>query len=780
MRLLCHLLPLLLACFAVQFALAQSTPSQNRRQAYLQQLLPLLTPPKPNAAPVTFHDRTWPDWQKSTGELPPDFGQLPSLPFLPDPLVLDEGGRSTPVTSPAQWQQKRAWIKEQVQHWLTGTFPAAPTNLKARVLEEKTVAGGAKVQTVELRFGPEERATLTLELLLPPGPGPHPVFLTQWNHRGWAEIALRRGYIGAVYAGADSKDDTEAYAALYPDHDFTALMRRAWGAMRAVDYLHTLPYVDTARIALTGHSRNAKQSLMAAAFDERIKAVISSSGGTGGENSFRFTDDRYDNETIDEISTNFPHWLHPRLRFFHGREHKLPIDQNLLMALVAPRALLLSSATTEHQGSPWGIEQNYHSLKRVYQLLGAEEKLAIRLRQGRHGTLARDIEAFVDFLDHVFGRKNGPPENTLFYNYTFAGWKAKSGENIDPLPYPEHRAGALLLNAKGRKIRSEAAWQEKKARLQDRLRWLLGEEPPGAGAKGPFSLQRPALSDDYLGAVLERDRVPGAGMLVIGPYNALADYQYGYLFYPQTADGKPQTRAKGKLPVVVLLHEYAYSTGFGRRSGGLIKQYLDQGVAVLTLDMLGFGSRIEEGDRFYDRYPRWSKMGKMVADVRASVDALQGLDFVDPTQVYLSGYALGGTVALFAAALDERVAGVSVTAAFTPLRTASPHVEGLRAYSHLHGLLPRLGFFQDHPRRLPIDFSEIISLVAPRPLLVLAPQLDRHADLEPVKTAMAEVQQVYSLLRVPGRLTVQYPLEVNKLNPEMQHEMVAWVAKAVR
>src|SRR5690606_14149975 len=100
------------------------------------------------------------------------------------------------------------------------------------------------------------------------------------------------------------------------------------------------------------------------------------------------------------------------------------------------RALLLSSAITEEQGSPWGIEQNYHSLLTVYNFLGEREKLAIRLRQGRHGTMARDIEAFMDFLDYVFGRGVIKPENELFYNYTFDGWKKLSKENVDPLDFP--------------------------------------------------------------------------------------------------------------------------------------------------------------------------------------------------------------------------------------------------------------------------------------------------------------------------------------------------------
>jgi cephalosporin-C deacetylase-like acetyl esterase len=132
-----------------------------------------------------------------------------------------------------------------------------------------------RLQKVELSFGPEHKATLTLEVMIPPGDGPFPVFLSQWNHREWAQLAVRRGYIGCIYAGADSKDDTEKYSEIWAgQYDFTRLMRRAWGASRAIDYLMMLPEVDKGKIALTGHSRNGKTSLMAAAFDERITACI--------------------------------------------------------------------------------------------------------------------------------------------------------------------------------------------------------------------------------------------------------------------------------------------------------------------------------------------------------------------------------------------------------------------------------------------------------------------------------------------------------------------------
>jgi cephalosporin-C deacetylase-like acetyl esterase len=752
----------LISCFP---ALSQQNGVEQRQKEYLKQLLPLLRPPRDNAASVTLEDKTWFDWQKRTGELPPDFQNMPSIPFLPDPLILQEGTTNIPIQSPEQWDQKKDWIKNQIQHWLTGTFPEAPTNLSSTILEEHIEPNGVKVQMVELTFGPEERGRLTVELLIPPGKGPHPVFMTQWNHRGWAEIAVRRGYIGVVYAGADSKDDTDAYASLYPEYDFTTLMRRAWGAMRAVDYLYTLQEVDKSKIAIAGHSRNGKQALMAAAFDERFAAVIPSSGGTAGENSFRFTDDRFDNESLDEISANFPHWLHPRLRFFHGREHKLPVDQNLLMSLIAPRGLLLSSAITEGQGSPWGIEQNYHSLANVYDFLGEKDKLAIRLRQGRHGTLARDIEAFMDFLDYIFERGSVRPENQLFYDYTFQKWKEASGENINPMEFPPHQSGLAI----------DGQETDKKL-VKEKLSWLLGEEPPGAKAAGPFGLKRQALSDDFLGEVIQREKVAHGERVTIGPYNALADYQFAYLYIPKAIDVK--TKNEGKIPVVIYIHEYAYSTGFGRRSADFIERYLKAGIAVMTMDMIGFGSRIEEGTLFYQRYPHWSKMGKMTADIKAAVDAIQDFDILDQLNIYLSGYALGGTAALLAAAQDDRIAGVAVSSGFTPLRFASEHVEGLKSYSHWHGLMPRLGFFEDHPQRLPVDFADIIAVLAPRPVLILAPELDRHADLEQLKAAMNLVQQYYDR-KASDNLTVKYPMEVNRFTDEQQQDMVDWTIRQV-
>lgn len=743
----------------------------NNRKAYLKQVASWL--PGGGRGAVSRLDASWQDWLKRTGELPPDFNAMPSMPFLPDPLILDEGGKNIPIKTVEQWQQKRKWIEQQAKHWLTGTYPAGPNNLEVKVLSE-TKDGDITIRTVELRFGPpvvsavepEHKAKMTVELIIPPGQGPFPVFMTQLTHRGWALVAVRRSYIGCVYAGADEKDDTEQYAEIwYPEYDFTRLMRRAWGAMRVVDFLYTLPIVDKERIALTGHSRNGKQSLMAAAYDERIKAVILSSGGTGAETPWRYSSEPFDNETISEITTGFPYWFHPRLRFFVGREHKLPIEQNLLMALVAPRGLMLSSALTEDQCNPWGMEQCYQSVRRVYKFLGADEnKVAVRFRWGKHGISARDIEDYIDFFDYCFGRTNQKPANKLYYDYTFEDWLKLSGEKVDINSYPPGDS-------------NYSPQKQDKAEIVKQMRWLLGDEPAGVTNPGPKVFANIPATDneysgDYLAKVIGRPKSGGSvrravfGML-FGADNGFGDYLEGNLYYPADAN-------KAKMPVIIWLHEYSYPTGFGRRSEDVITGFVEKGFGVFLFDQIGFGTRIEEGSNFYRRYPHWSKMGKMVANTRAAVDALANLDIVDSNRIFVGGYSLGATVALYSSAFDERIAGAVSVCGVTPLRKANPDVEGVRAYSHLHGLIPRLGFFVGNENRIPFDFEEVIACVAPRPILIVAPKWDRFTVFEDVRISVERGRQVYERFGQGAQLVFLTPDDYNRFSPQTLKKMLEW------
>jgi cephalosporin-C deacetylase-like acetyl esterase len=760
------LLPLCI--FNCTFVLAQK--DAEIRKNYLQELILLQEKPASHDGFVSYHDSTWLDWVERTGELPPNFDALPSLPLLPDPLVLGEGKENIPITTMEQWEQQRAYFKHEVKKIFSGTFPDPPKDLKAHILDERT-ENGVKVQLIELKFN-QDKAKLTFELFTPPGTGPFPVFMTQWNHRGWAQIAVRRGYMGLVYAGADAKDDTRQYLELYPEYDWSTLMTRAWGAHRAVDYLYTLDEVDRSKIAITGHSRNGKQSLFAAAFDDRITAVITSSGGTGGEFPYRYTDERHPNESIEFLVSRRTHWLHPRVRFYAGREHKLPIDQNSLMSLIAPNALLLSSSIREGGGGdPWAIEQNYNSLSKVYGFLGVPEKVGVRLRDGEHGVSERDIESYIDWLDIQFKRKDIPWENKLFYNYSFENWKSLNKEGFDINDFHISSTKTGLHEP----IKNSESLYEKKAETEKMIRWILGEEPPGVPAADIQSLSN---REDYVSSFINRPEVKNGKKENIAPYNAIGDYLYGSLYYPTNELGEKELAANGKMPVVIFLHKFS-NTGYDDQLNGLFDQILSKGIAVLSMDLIGYGARIEEGTYFYNRYPRWSKMGKMVSDTRAAVDALESLDFIDADKIYLAGYSLGGTVGLFTAALEPRIAGTAVSSAFTPLRTASNHVEGIKAYSHLYGLIPKLGYFVRNENRIPVDFIEILGNISPRPLLIISPELDRHADHEQVLESMKEVQKIYGI-KASDNLQFETPHEFNHFTQEQQKTLVQWLENQIR
>ena len=107
-------------------------------------------------------------------------------------------------------------------------------------------------------------------------------------------------------------------------------------------------------------------------------------------------------------------------------------------------------------------------------------------------------------------------------------------------------------------------------------------------------------------------------------------------------------------------------------------------------------------------------------------------------------------------------------AAFTPLRTsAGKGVEGIRQYSHLHGLAPRLGFFLGDEGHLPVDYDDLLGAIAPRPVLVVAPTLDRYAPVDDVRRA-AETAGPH--------VRIETPLDFNRLPTSTLERVAEWLA----
>jgi pimeloyl-ACP methyl ester carboxylesterase len=159
------------------------------------------------------------------------------------------------------------------------------------------------------------------------------------------------------------------------------------------------------------------------------------------------------------------------------------------------------------------------------------------------------------------------------------------------------------------------------------------------------------------------------------------------------------------------------------------------------------------------------------------VDAASALEMIDSERVFLAGYALGAKVGLFAAALDERVRGVAAVAGVEALRLHMPSkgTEGVRHYSHLHGLIPRFGFFIGEERRLPIDFDEVIAAIAPRRLLIVSPVADRYAPIGDVREVVAAGSGAYRLLESEQMISFQTPVDFNRFPRETQEMVFDWL-----
>jgi dienelactone hydrolase len=767
--------------------------STGERQEYLQKLLQILPPDPPFDA-----------WLKQTHALPPDFNSLPRQNSLPDPLVFLDGRK---VATAAEWPARREEISRLSQKYVWGTVPPRPKIDHVTLLDEKR-ADGYTVRNVRLEFGPDGKGTMRVRVYIPDGDGPFPVLINS-SLQGWAASLIRRGYISAGFAGNDAMDDAAALAQLYPGYDFALLPRRGWAAGLVVDYLATLPHVDMKHIAIFGYSRDGKMAALAGALDPRIAAVIAGSTGVGGVLPWRAAGERGFGEGIETTTRSFPTWFAPQLRFFAGREDRLPVDGNLLAAMIAPRSLLMEWGNNDQVSNTWGNEQTYYSTLKVYRLLGAPDRIGTLRVPGFHG--ANDEEAELDWLDRQFGRSTKKWTNNLIFQWNWDTWRTETKTTLDLAKFPKHGSDDLLKSDAFGAIATAADWEKKADELSKSVLAMLGTAPPmlsaadsaralfgggpRAGGFGPSPAPVANVPATYVGL---GGMPPGPGQVapnlplwVIGnggnsygwlePEKSEAAARHvmfaglaGDLYYPKdTPPGK-------KLPTVIWLHGYSYPLGYMWVYRSVLHPILalvHAGYAVLAYDQSGFGSRLAETGPFYQRYPQWSHMGRLVEDAHSAVDALTKDELVDPSRIYLFGYSLGGTVAIYAAALDARVKGIVSIAGFTPMRTDTPaRGDGSVArYAMERDLIPKLGFFVGHEAQIPYDYQDLLGMIAPRPVLVVEPQLDRDATPADVEAAVNRAKGVYVLYGAGDKLSIDEPWDYNRLPDKTLDDAVKWM-----
>ena len=185
----------------------------------------------------------------------------------------------------------------------------------------------------------------------------------------------------------------------------------AWAAQFALVAEHLEQDPDFSASILYGHSRFGKTALMAAAFNPDIDGVIAHQSGTGGASLSR----NKPGETIADITNGYPHWFGGKYSSYADNQDDLPIDQHQLIALTAPRPVLLGNARRDVWSDPNGAFRAAHNAHPVYALYGENGMVQPRLsafdpksnpsvwiRPGTHGVVKEDWEAFLRFLDHHF------------------------------------------------------------------------------------------------------------------------------------------------------------------------------------------------------------------------------------------------------------------------------------------------------------------------------------------------------------------------------------------
>jgi len=358
---------------------------------------------------------------------------------LPDVL---KSANNKAIKSRKDWEANRSALLTLFENNIYGQMPQSFEDIKFTVekVDKEAMQGKATLKQVVITVSNNHKAVkLNLVLFVPnERKKAVPAFLLI-NNRGkehmdptrvmksgfWpAEMLIDSGYAIAAFHVSDAAPDHQdtymnGVLQLYPeqlkiDHGMKAIGAWAWAASRVMDYFETDPDIDANKVTVVGHSRGGKASLWAAAQDRRFAMCVSNNSGNTGAALSR----RDFGESIRMINTSFPHWFNNNYKKFNDKEDLLPVDQHMLVALMAPRPIYATNASKDLWADPVGTFLALKHAEKVYALYGIKSQLpvlppqinepivnahlAYHNREGIHDLTPYDWNNFIKFANYHF------------------------------------------------------------------------------------------------------------------------------------------------------------------------------------------------------------------------------------------------------------------------------------------------------------------------------------------------------------------------------------------
>jgi len=380
---------------------------------------------------------------------------------LPDLLTCNDGKK---VTDAKMWTEKRRpELLKMVEEIQYGKMPPRPADLRFNVFDKNTLAFNGKAirKQVTVYFTRDtSEHKMNLLIYLPANATKPSPLLLNISFSAYCQIVDDTGlWVGDIWTregkkikadqpGRFSKINVEqfidagiGFATVYygdiePDFkggiqygirkqylkegqqepaadEWGAISAWAWGLSRAMDYFETDKQIDSKRIALQGASRLGKTVLWTGIHDTRFKLVIASISGEGGAAISR----RNYGETIQHITdtSRYYYQFAPNYHSYADKVNSLPFDAHTLVALMAPRPLLLQTGSIDYWSDPKGEFLSAIAAERVYNLFGKKgpntstlpapsEKtllmnpLGYYMHEGGHTVLPEDWTLFIEYM----------------------------------------------------------------------------------------------------------------------------------------------------------------------------------------------------------------------------------------------------------------------------------------------------------------------------------------------------------------------------------------------